>query len=78
MVEYLKASLEAQARGSVRVIEGTIEPAAATAPALTSKNRLKLEVEPRLVRRSTRSARCDRHRARDLQPMAATASPQSS
>ena len=32
MVEYLKTSLEAQARGSVRVIEGTIEPAAATAP----------------------------------------------
>ena len=26
MVEYLKTSLEAQARGSVRVIEGTIEP----------------------------------------------------
>src|SRR4029077_1258120 len=26
MVEYLKASLEAQARGSVRMIDGTIEP----------------------------------------------------
>ena len=47
MVEYLKTSLEAQARGSVRVIEGTIEPAAATAPpAIESpqpKNRLMLE-----------------------------------
>ena len=32
MVEYLKTSLEAQARGSVRVIEGTAEPAAAMAP----------------------------------------------
>ena len=33
MIEYLETSLEAQARGSVRVIEGTIEPAAATAHA---------------------------------------------
>jgi hypothetical protein len=32
MVEYLKTALEAQAGHSVRVIEGTIEPAAATAP----------------------------------------------
>ena len=32
MVEYLKTSLEAQARGSVKVLEGTIEPAATTAP----------------------------------------------
>jgi len=49
MVEYLKTSLEAQARGSVRVIEGTIEPAAATAPpAIESpqpKNRLMLEAD---------------------------------
>jgi hypothetical protein len=29
MIEYLKTSLEAQAGGSIRVIEGTIEPAAA-------------------------------------------------
>jgi hypothetical protein len=47
MVEYLKTSLEAQARGSVRVIEGTIEPAAATAPAPKPKNRLMLEGGPR-------------------------------
>ena len=40
MVEYLKTSLEAQARGSVRVIEGTAEPAAAMAPAPKPKNRL--------------------------------------
>ena len=33
MVEYLETSLEAQARGSVRVIEGTIEPTAAEATA---------------------------------------------
>ena len=49
MVEYLKTSLEAQARGSVRVIEGTIEPAAATAPPLIEssqrKNRLMLEAD---------------------------------
>jgi len=31
MIEYIKTSLEAQAGGLVRVIEGTIEPAAATA-----------------------------------------------
>ena len=45
MVEYLKTSLEAQARGSVRVIEGTIEPAAATAHAPEPKNRLMLEAD---------------------------------
>jgi hypothetical protein len=33
MIEHLKTSLEAQAGGSIRVIEGTIEPAAATAHA---------------------------------------------
>ena len=45
MVEYLKTSLEAQASGSIRVIEGTIEPAAATAPAPKPKNRLMLEAD---------------------------------
>jgi hypothetical protein len=45
MVEYLETSLEAQARGSVRVIEGTIEPAAATAHAPKPKNRLMLETD---------------------------------
>ena len=45
MVEYLKTSLEAQARGSVRVIEGTAEPAAAMAPAPKPKNRLMLEAD---------------------------------
>src|SRR5262249_39710504 len=40
MVEYLETSLEAQARGSVRGIEGTMEPAAATAHAPKPKNRL--------------------------------------
>src|SRR5262249_26534590 len=45
MVEYLETSLEGQARGSVRVIEGTIEPAAATAHAPKPKNRLMLEAD---------------------------------
>jgi hypothetical protein len=45
MIEYLKAALEAQAGGHVKVIEGTIEPAAATAPAPTPKNRLMLEAD---------------------------------
>jgi hypothetical protein len=47
MVEYLKTSLEAQARGSVRVIEGTIEPVTAIAPPALKKpeNRLMLEAD---------------------------------
>jgi len=45
MAEYLKTSLEAQARGSVKVLEGTIEPAATTAPAPKPKNRLMLEAD---------------------------------
>src|SRR5215467_11915180 len=51
MIEYLKTSLEAQARGSVRVIEGTIEPTAAEATAPPTleppkpKNRLMLETD---------------------------------
>src|SRR5262249_26853831 len=43
MVEYLQTLLEPQAGGSVRVIEGRIEPAAATAYAPKPKNRLMLE-----------------------------------
>ena len=45
MIEYLKTSLEAQASGSIRVIEGTIEPEAATAHAPKPKNRLMLEAD---------------------------------
>jgi len=49
MVEYLKTSLEAQAPGSVRVIEGTIEPSAATAPPVLGsakpKNRVMMEAD---------------------------------
>ena len=45
MIEYLKTSLEEQASGSIRVIEGTIEPAAATAHAPKPKNRLMLEAD---------------------------------
>ena len=45
MIEYIESSLAAQAGPSVRVIEGTIEPAAATAPAPKPKNRLMLEAD---------------------------------
>ena len=45
MIEYLKTSLEAQAGGSIRVIEGTTEPEAATAHAPKPKNRLMLEAD---------------------------------
>jgi hypothetical protein len=45
MVEYLETALEAQTGASVRVIEGTIEPAAATTPAPKPKNRLMLEAD---------------------------------
>src|SRR5262245_31390393 len=45
MIEYLKTSLEAQAGGSIKVIVGTIEPAAATAHAPKPKNRLMLEAD---------------------------------
>src|SRR5262249_31756070 len=45
MIEYRKTLLEAQAGGSIGVIEGTIEPAAATAHAPKPKNRLMLEAD---------------------------------
>jgi len=45
MIEYIKTSLEAQAGGPVKVIEGMIEPAAATARAPKPKNRLMLEAD---------------------------------
>ena len=45
MIEYIKAALAAQAGGPVKVIEGTIEPAVATAPAPKPKNRLMLEAD---------------------------------
>src|SRR5262249_38996584 len=45
MIEYLKTSLAAQAGGSIRMIEGTIEPEAATAHAPKPKNRLMLEAD---------------------------------
>jgi Family of unknown function (DUF5681) len=52
MVEYLETSLAAQAGGSVRVIEGTIEPTAAEAtaplalePPKRKPNRLMMEVD---------------------------------
>ena len=52
MIEYIKTSLEAQAGGSVKLIEGTIEPTAVeatTPPALEppkrEPNRLMMEVD---------------------------------
>ena len=45
MIEYLKTSLQAQAGDSIRVIEGTIEPAAATAHVPKPTNRLMLEAD---------------------------------
>jgi hypothetical protein len=45
MIEYIETSLAAQAGGPVKVIEGTIERAAATAPAPKPKNRLMLEAD---------------------------------
>jgi hypothetical protein len=45
IVEYLKTSLEAEAGGSISVIEGAIEPAAAAAPAPKPTNRLMLEAD---------------------------------
>ena len=43
MIEYIETSLAAQAGAPAKMIEGTIEPAAATAHAPKSKNRLMLE-----------------------------------
>jgi hypothetical protein len=65
MVEYLKTSLEAQAGGHVRVIEGTIEPAAATAPAPKPKNRLMLEADTAVgPSERHRASGADLHRAK--------------
>jgi hypothetical protein len=44
-IEYLKTSLEAQAGAPAKMIEGTIEPAAAAAHAPKPKNRLMLEAD---------------------------------
>src|SRR5262245_30274404 len=49
MIEYIKTSLEAQAGGPVKVIEGTIEPTATALPVLEppkrKPNRLMLEAD---------------------------------
>ena len=45
MIAHLETSLAAQAGGPIKVIEGTIEPAAATAHAPKPKNRLMLEAD---------------------------------
>jgi hypothetical protein len=65
MIEYIKSSLEAQAGGSVRVIEGTIEPVAATAPAPKPKNRLMLEADTAVgPSERHRASGADLHRAK--------------
>ena len=43
MIEFIETSLAAQVGGPAKVIEGTIQPAAATATAPKPKNRLMLE-----------------------------------
>ena len=45
MIEYIETSLAAQAGAPPKMIEGTIEPAAAIAPAPKPKNRLMLEAD---------------------------------
>jgi hypothetical protein len=45
MIEYIETSLAAQAAAPAKMIEGTIEPAAATAHAPKAKNRLMLEAD---------------------------------
>ena len=65
MVEYLKTSMEAQAGGSLRVIEGTTEPAGATAPAPKPKNRLMLEADTAVgPSERHRASGADLHRAK--------------
>ena len=65
MIEYIKSSLEAQAGGSVRVIEGTTEPAGATAPAPKPKNRLMLEADTAVgPSERHRASGADLHRAK--------------
>ena len=65
MIEYIKSSLEAQAGRSVRVIEGTIEPAVATAPAPKPKNRLMLEADTAVgPSERHRASGADLHRAK--------------
>jgi hypothetical protein len=56
MIAYLEASLAAQAGGTAKVIEGTIEQATATAHAPPRKNRLMLEAD-------TAVGPSERHRA---------------
>jgi hypothetical protein len=70
MIEYLKTSLEAQADGPVKVIEGTTEPAAATAHAPKPKNRLMLEADTAVGPRERIPRKSDRQRTSDLYDMA--------
>jgi len=65
MIEYIKSSLEAQAGGPVRVIDGTTEPAGATAPAPKPKNRLMLEADTAVgPSERHRASGADLHRAK--------------
>ena len=69
MIEYIETSLAAQAGAPAKMIEGTIEPAAATAHAPKSKNRLMLEADTAVGPRE-RIPRKIRQRASDLYNMA--------
>jgi hypothetical protein len=67
MVEYLETSMEAQAGRSVRVIEGMIDPVAATAPAPKPKNRVMLEAYTAVgPSERHRASGADLHRATSL------------
>ena len=74
MIEYLETSLAAQASAPAKMIEGTIEPAAATAPAPKPKNRLMLEADTQSARGSACRARCHRRRTGDLRCGASSSS----
>ena len=64
MIEYLKTSLETQAGGSIRVIEGMIEPVAAK-PGRKPKNRLMLEADTAVgTSERHRASGADLHRAK--------------
>ena len=79
MIEYLKTSLEAQAGGSIRVIEGTIEPISVEVqrgPLLDSpkpKNRVMLEADTAVGPREAQAGGSIRVIEGTIEPAAATA-----
>ena len=66
MIEYIKSSLEAQAGGRAKVIEGTMKPyerygAPGARASQAPKNRLMIEADTAVGPRSASRARCRRH-----------------